>query len=51
MGKGIPPTCQAMVLCDGLYQSPSTGRMNRVELIFAGEIVTDRRLFVLPPSG
>ena len=33
MGKGIPPICQAMVLCDGLYQSPSTLRMSLLETI------------------
>jgi hypothetical protein len=33
MGKEIPPICQAMVLCDGLYQSPSTLRMSLLDTI------------------
>lgn len=33
MEKGIPPICQAMVLCDGLYQSPSTLRMSLLDTI------------------
>jgi hypothetical protein len=33
MGEGIPPICQAMVLCEGLYQSPSTLRMSLLETI------------------
>jgi hypothetical protein len=33
MEQGIPPICQAMVLCDGLHQSPSTGRMSLLETI------------------
>jgi hypothetical protein len=33
MGEGIPPICQAMVLCEGLYLSPSTLRMSLLETI------------------
>jgi hypothetical protein len=33
MAEGIASICQAMVLCEGLYQSPSTGRMSRLETI------------------
>jgi hypothetical protein len=33
MGKGIPPICQAMVLCEGLDQSPSTLRMSLLDTI------------------
>jgi hypothetical protein len=33
MEVGIPPICQAMVLCDGLDRSPSTGRVSLLETI------------------
>jgi len=33
MEREIPPICQAMVLCDGLYQSPSTLRMSLLDTI------------------
>jgi hypothetical protein len=33
MANGIPPICKAMVLCDGLYQSPSTHRFSLLETL------------------
>jgi hypothetical protein len=33
MENQIPPICQAIVLCDGLHQSPSTRRISLLETI------------------
>ncbi len=41
MEKGIPPICRALALCDGLYRSPSTGRMSLLETIGNGLLAVD----------
>jgi hypothetical protein len=33
MEDGIPPNCQAMVFCEGHFQSPSTLRVSLLETI------------------